>query len=71
MSVPSEKDLNREADIIVEKIHAYIDQGKKVFATCSFQSQSLPLLHMISRVNKGIPVYYTNTGFYFLKLLDL
>ena len=44
MSVPSEKDLNREAGIIIEKIHAYIDQGKKVFATCSFQSQSLPLL---------------------------
>ena len=36
MSVPSEKDLNREAGIIIEKIHAYIDQGKKVFATCSF-----------------------------------
>ena len=57
------KDLEAKADAIVEHIHTYLDAGKKVFTTSSFQSQSLPLLHMISRVDRNIPVYYTNTGF--------
>ena len=57
------KDLEAKADTIVERIHAYLDAGKKVFTTSSFQSQSLPLLHIISRVDRNIPVYYTNTGF--------
>ena len=59
------KDLEAKADTIVERIHTYLDDGKKVFTTSSFQSQSLPLLHMISRVDRDIPVYYTNTGFLF------
>ena len=59
------KDLEAKADAIVKRIHAYLDDGKKVFTTSSFQSQSLPLLHMISRVDRDIPVYYTNTGFLF------
>ncbi len=59
------KELETEADAIVERIHGYLDAGKKVFSTCSFQSQSLPLLHIISRVDRDIPVYYTNTGFLF------
>jgi TonB-dependent receptor len=52
-------------EAIVERLHGYLDDGKRVFTTSSFQSQSLPLLHMISRVDRDIPVYYTNTGFLF------
>jgi phosphoadenosine phosphosulfate reductase len=59
------KDLETRADAIVERLHGYLDDGRKVFTTSSFQSQSLPLLHIISRVGRGIPVYYTNTGFLF------
>ena len=58
-------DLETKADAIVERIHGYLDAGKRVFTTSSFQSQSLPLLHMISRVDRDIPVFYTNTGFLF------
>lgn len=57
------KDLEAKADGIIKRIHAYLDAGKKVFTSSSFQSQSLPLLHIISRVDRNIPVYYTNTGF--------
>ena len=59
------KELEAEADAIVERLHQYLDDGRKLFATSSFQSQSLPLLHIISRVGRDIPVYYTNTGFLF------
>lgn len=65
MQILDAKELEAKADAIVERLHAYLDDGKKVFATCSFQTQSLPLLHMISRVDRDIPVYYTNTGFLF------
>ena len=59
------KDLEAKADVVVNKLHRYLDEGKKLFATCSFQSQSLPLLHIISRVDREIPVYYASTGFLF------
>ncbi len=59
------QELEANADAVVERLHGYLDDGKKVFTTSSFQSQSLPLLHMISRVDRDIPVYYTNTGFLF------
>ena len=65
MAILDKKDLEARADAIVERLHAYLDDGKKVFTTSSFQSQSMPLLHMISRVDRDIPVYYTNTGFLF------
>ena len=59
------KELDAKADAVVARLHGFLDAGKKVFTTSSFQSQSLPLLHMISRVDRDIPVYYTNTGFLF------
>ena len=58
-------ELEIQADFIVGRLQEYVDTGNKVFASCSFQTQSLPLLHMISRTGRDIPVYYTNTGFLF------
>jgi phosphoadenosine phosphosulfate reductase len=50
---------------IKTKIEAYHAEGKKLFTTSSFQSHSLVLLHILSRVDKSIPVYFINTGFHF------
>lgn len=50
---------------IAEKLSAYKAAGKKAFVSSSFQSHSLPLLHIISRVAPDIPVYFLNTGFHF------
>lgn len=50
---------------IESKIEAYKRQGKTLFATSSFQSHSIPLLHIISRIDKTIPVYFLNTGYLF------
>jgi phosphoadenosine phosphosulfate reductase len=47
------------------QIEAYKSQGKKLFTTSSFQSHSLVLLHMLSRIDKTIPVYFINTGYHF------
>jgi phosphoadenosine phosphosulfate reductase len=50
---------------IREHIVRYKNQGKKLFTTSSFQSHSLVLLHILSRIDKSIPVYFINTGYHF------
>ena len=50
---------------IGERIKTYKDSGKTLFTTSSFQSHSLVLLHMLSRIDKTIPVYFINTGYHF------
>ena len=51
------------------KILAYKEKGLSLFATSSFQTHSIPLLHIISTIDKNIPVYYLNTGFLFPETL--
>ncbi len=50
---------------IKAQILAYRQAGKKYFTTSSFQSHSLVLLHMLSRIDRDIPVVFINTGFHF------
>lgn len=50
---------------IKTKIEEYKANGKKVFVTSSFQTHSIPLLHIISKIDKSIPVIFNNTGFHF------
>ncbi len=41
----------------------------RIVATSSFQTQSVPLLHMISRVCPEMPVIFLDTGFHFPETL--
>ncbi len=50
---------------IKETLERYRSAGKTLFTTSSFQSHSLVLLHMLSRIDRSIPVYFINTGFHF------
>lgn len=52
-------------DEIKQKIQEYKQEGKKLFATSSFQTHSIVLLHIISRIDPTIPIYFINTGFLF------
>lgn len=47
------------------KLENYKEEGKKLFTTSSFQSHSLVMLHMISRIDPSVPVYFINTGYHF------
>jgi len=55
---------------IHRQINLYKHQGKKIFATSSFQTQSVPLLHIISEVDRSIPIYFINTGYLFPETLQ-
>ena len=52
-------------EALTEAINAYKQAGKKLFTTSSFQSHSLVMLHMLSRIDPAIPVYFINTGYHF------
>jgi len=50
---------------IARQIESYKDQKLRLFSTSSFQTQSVPLLHIISRIDPSIPIYFINTGYLF------
>ncbi|MFN3554550.1 MAG: phosphoadenylyl-sulfate reductase [Bacteroidales bacterium] len=50
---------------IQERLAQFKKEGKQLFVTSSFQSQSLVLLHIISQTHPDIPVYFINTGYHF------
>lgn len=52
-------------EVIKEKIESYQRLGLKLFSTSSFQTHSLVLLHIISRIDKRIPIFFINTGYHF------
>lgn len=50
---------------IKEDIQRYQDNGLRLFTSSSFQTHSTVLLHILSTIDKSIPVYFLNTGFHF------
>ena len=46
-------------------LNRYQEEEKKYFITSSFQSHSLVLLHMLSRIDSHVPVIFINTGYHF------
>lgn len=52
-----------------EGIKNYIDrykaEGKSMYTTSSFQTHSVVLLHILSRIDNTIPIFFINTGYHF------
>lgn len=57
-------------DDIANKIAAYKNSGLELFVTSSFQTHSIPLLHIISNIDRSIPVCFLNTGYHFPETLQ-
>ena len=54
---------------IRSQIARFRAEGKKLFATSSFQTHSIPMLHLLSRVDRDIDVLFINTGYHFPETL--
>ena len=52
-----------------EKLEGYLAEGKRVFASSSFQSHSIPMLHIMANIAPEVPVYFLNTGYHFPETL--
>ncbi len=50
---------------IKEHIGGYKAKGLRIFSSSSFQTHSLVLLHILSKIDNEIPIYFINTGFLF------
>ncbi len=47
------------------KLAEYAGNGKRMFACSSFQTHSIPLLHILSQYDQNMPVYFLDTGYHF------
>ena len=52
------------------KIEEYKSRGLKLFATSSFQTHSIVMLHLLSKIDRSIPVYFINTGYLFPETIE-
>jgi phosphoadenosine phosphosulfate reductase len=50
---------------IIQKIESYKKANKSMFISSSFQTHSIPLLHILSQIDNSIPVVFLNTGYLF------
>lgn len=50
---------------IRNQLEKYRKEGRRMFTTSSFQTHSIPLLHIISEIVPDIPVVFINTGYHF------
>ena len=55
---------------IENQIRTYQAENKRIFISSSFQTHSIPLLHIFSQVVKNIDVVFINTGFHFPETLS-
>ena len=59
-----------EIESIRSKVIDYKQKGKKLFTTSSFQSHSIILLHILSRIDNSIPVFFLDTGYHFPETIE-
>jgi len=57
--------INKQLNFIERKIETYKREKKAIFISSSFQTHSIPLLHIIAQIDNTIPVYFIDTGFHF------
>lgn len=63
------ENITAQVDFFRRKIEEYKAQNLKIFASSSFQSHSIPMLHILSEIDNSIPVVFLNTGFHFPETL--
>ncbi len=61
---------NDKPDTVLRQIRVYQSKGLSLIASSSFQTQSLPLLHILSQLDDPIPIVFINTGYLFPETLD-
>ena len=63
-------ELTRKVEAIWEQLASFDASGKRVFASSSFQTQSLPLLHILAMHTRAIDIVFLDTGYHFSETLS-
>lgn len=53
-----------------DRLRDHAEAGRVVVASSSFQTQSMPLLHLIAELAPATPVHFLDTGFHFPETLE-
>lgn len=61
--------FEKEIDDIKSQINNYRIDGKSLFLSSSFQTYSIPLIHIVSKIDNSIPIVFLNTGFHFAETI--
>lgn len=62
--------MNFDIEIIEAEINQFKEDGKKLFMTSSFQTHSIPLLHIIHKIDRSIPIFFLDTGYHFIETIN-
>jgi len=54
---------------LIQRLQIHRDHDRSIVASSSFQTQSMPLLHLLSIHAPEVPVYFLDTGFHFSETL--
>lgn len=57
--------VRSKIDAIGKTLGNYAEDGKRVVITSSFQTHSIPMLHILQRLQPGIAVVFLDTGYHF------
>jgi len=58
-------ELDRRTARIAAELAAFREAGRRMFATSSFQTNSVVLLHLLGEHAPEVPVYFLDTGYHF------
>jgi len=58
-------DLLQKIEGIRDHVQEFRNEGRTFFASSSFQTHSLPMLHLLGQIAPEMPVYFIQTGFHF------
>ncbi len=53
-----------------ERLRHHTEAGRVIVTSSSFQTQSMPLLHLIAELAPTVPVHFLDTGFHFPETLE-
>lgn len=63
-------DIDKKVLLIQNEIEDLLKQGKSLFASSSFQTHSIPMLHILSQIDNSIAIAFINTGYHFAETLS-
>jgi phosphoadenosine phosphosulfate reductase len=64
-----EDSIQPKLAVIKDHIQELHNEGRTFFASSSFQTHSLPMLHILGQLAPEMPVYFIQTGFHFPETL--
>jgi phosphoadenosine phosphosulfate reductase len=62
--------IAKKIEGIENQFQLFGNEGRTYFASSSFQTHSLPMLHIIGKVAPETPIYFIQTGFHFPETLS-